>query len=153
MTICNTEQSLSDRTLISLPRKPIHPILGSFSAAYFTGALATDIAYWRTADVIWETFSDWLLVAGMIMASLAIMVFWIDLVVTKQTRTSTWPSAIAYGLAVLLSFVNAFVHSRDGYTAVVPAGLILSALVVVILLISTVMGRVVFRPRQVGERT
>jgi uncharacterized membrane protein len=34
----------------------------------------------------------------------------------------------------LLSLLNAFVHSRDGYTAVVPTGLTLSALVVAILL-------------------
>jgi uncharacterized membrane protein len=37
----------------------------------------------------------------------------------------------------MLAFVNAFVHSRDGYTAVVPDGLILSILVVVILIFTT----------------
>jgi uncharacterized membrane protein len=45
---------------------------------------------------------------------------------------------IAYAIAVLLSLINAFVHSRDGYTAVVPAGVTLSALVVVLLLTAKV---------------
>ena len=32
-----------------------------------------------------------------------------------------------------VSFLNAMVHSRDGWTAVVPDGLILSAMVVILL--------------------
>jgi uncharacterized membrane protein len=37
-------------------------------------------------------------------------------------------------VAALLSVLNAFIHSRDGYTAVVPQGLALSAIVAVLLL-------------------
>jgi uncharacterized membrane protein len=40
----------------------------------------------------------------------------------------------------LLSLINAFVHSRDGYTAVVPTGLTLSGLVLVIVLLMGLMG-------------
>ena len=54
------------------------------------------------------------------------MAFVIDLVRGKQIRTLAWPHAVGYVLAVLLSLMNAFVHSRDGYTAVVPTGLTLS---------------------------
>ena len=43
--------------------------------------------------------------------------------------------------ASVLSLVNAFVHSRDGYTAVVPTGLILSATVLLILLIARLYHR------------
>ena len=48
-----------------------------------------------------------------------------------------WLYIIGNLVAVLLALVNAFVHSRDGYTAVVPTGLILSAVVVVILAITS----------------
>ena len=37
---------------------------------------------------------------------------------------------------LVLSIINVFVHSRDAYTSVVPTGLILSALVVLILLVT-----------------
>jgi len=111
-------------------------MLVPFPIACFAGALVTDIVYWRSADVMWETFSDWLITAGMIMAGLAIIAFLIDLVGGKQIRTLAWPHAVGYVLAVLLSLLNAFVHSRDGYTAIVPTGLTLSALVVVILLVT-----------------
>jgi uncharacterized membrane protein len=48
---------------------------------------------------------------------------------------------IGYALAVFLSLVNAFVHSRDGYTAVVPTGLMLSGLVIVVLVLTALVGR------------
>jgi uncharacterized membrane protein len=41
---------------------------------------------------------------------------------------------------MLVALLNVFVHSRDGYTAVVPTGLTLSACVVAILLIFIVTG-------------
>jgi len=90
----------------------------------------------QSVAVMWETFSDWLLTAGMIIAGLAIIAFVIDVVGGKQIRTLTWPHAVGYVLAVLLSLVNAFVHSRDGYTAVVPTGLALSGLVVAVLILT-----------------
>jgi uncharacterized membrane protein len=61
-----------------------------------------------------------------------------------------WPHAVGYALAVLLSLLNAFVHSRDGYTAVVPTGLALSGLVVVILLITGWAGRALIARRGEG---
>jgi uncharacterized membrane protein len=74
----------------------------------------------------------------------------IDVVRGKRSRTLAWPHAVGYVLAVLLSLLNAFVHSRDGYTAVVPTGLTLSALVVVILLIAGWAGRALIARRREG---
>jgi uncharacterized membrane protein len=50
----------------------------------------------------------------------------------------------------LLSLINVFVHSRDGYTAVVPTGLTLSALVVVVLIITGSLGSALVRRRRIG---
>ena len=117
-------------------RRPIHKMLVSFSAAYFAGALVTDLVYWQMPDVVWERFSIWLITAGLIMAGLATIAYVIDLAARRLIDTPTWPRAVGYALAVLLSLINAFVHSRDGYTAVVPTGLMLSGLVVVVLLLT-----------------
>ena len=46
---------------------PIHPMLVPFPIACFIGALLTDIAYARTADIMWANFSAWLLAVGIIM--------------------------------------------------------------------------------------
>jgi uncharacterized membrane protein len=134
-------------------RQPFLPMLVPFPIACFAGAFVTDLVYWRTTAVMWETFSDWLITAGLILAGLAIIAFVIDFAGGKQIRTLAWPHAIGYALAVLLSLTNAFVHSRDGYTAVVPTGLALSGLVLVILLFTGWAGSALVYRHRVGVST
>jgi uncharacterized membrane protein len=118
----------------------VQRLLVWFSAAYFTGALVTDLAYWRMLDVMWERFSIWLITAGLILAGLAAIAYVIDLASSRQIDRPAWPSVVGYALAALLSLINVFVHSRDAYTAVVPTGLMLSVLVVVVLLLTALVG-------------
>jgi uncharacterized membrane protein len=137
--------------LTAKPRgRPIHKMLVSFSAAYFAGALITDLVYWQIPDVLWERFSIWLIVAGMIMAGFAAIAYVIDLAGGRQIDTPAWPRAVGYAIAVLLSLMNAFVHSRDGYTAVVPTGLMLSGLVIVVLLLTAWVGTALANHHRVG---
>jgi uncharacterized membrane protein len=120
--------------------RPIHTIPAAFSAAYFVGALVTDLLYLQTPDVMWERFSIWLISAGMILAGVAVVAYVVDLFTGRQIDRPAWPRAIGYALVILLSLINAFVHSRDGYTAVVPTGLVLSGLVTVVLLLTALTG-------------
>jgi uncharacterized membrane protein len=150
MIISAANHNTSDRMDLPFSAEPIHPILVSFPIAYFTAAFVTDLVYSQTAAVLWETFSVWLITAGLIMAGIAAIAFVIDLVRGRQIRALAWPHAVGYGLAVLLSLVNAFVHSRDGYTAVVPTGLTLSGLVVLILMVMGWSGRVLIARRRQG---
>jgi uncharacterized membrane protein len=128
----------------------ILPMLVPFPIACFAGALVTDLAYWQTTDVLWERFSIWLVTVGMILAGVAAIAGVIDLVSGRSMRNLAWPHAVGYVLAVGLSLINAFVHSRDGYTAIVPTGLALSALVVVILLFTGWFGSALVRRNLVG---
>ena len=144
--ICDANLRLTTR-----PRgRPIHKILVSFSAAYFAGALVTDLVYWQIPDVLWERFSIWLITAGLIMAGLAAIAYVIDLAGGRQIDRPAWPRVAGYALAVLLSLINAFVHSRDGYTAVVPTGLLLSGLVILVLLLTAWIGMTLSNRHRVG---
>ena len=125
-------------------------MLVSFSAAYFVGALVTDLAYWQVPDVVWERFSIWLIAAGLVMAGLAAIAYAIDLAGGRQIDRPAWPRIIGYAIAVSLSLINAFVHSRDGYTAVVPTGLMLSALVVAVLLLTAGVASALANRHRVG---
>jgi uncharacterized membrane protein len=87
-------------------------------------------------DVMWERFSIWLIMAGLVAAGLAVVAYVADLAGGRRIDRPLWPRAVGYALAVLLALINAFVHSRDGYTAVVPTGLMLSGLVVAVLLLT-----------------
>jgi uncharacterized membrane protein len=130
--------------------QPILPMLVPFPIACFAGALFTDLMYWRSVDVMWERFSIWLITVGLIMAGVAVIAGVIDLALGKRFRALGWPHAVGYALAVLLSLMNAFVHSRDAYTAVVPMGLTLSGLVVIILLITGWVGSALVHRHRTG---
>ncbi len=131
--------------------RPLHKMLVAFSAAYFAGALVTDLVYWQMPDVMWERFSIWLITAGLVVAGFAVAAYVIDLLAGRKIDRPALPRAVGYALAVVLSLINAFVHSRDGYTAVVPAGLTLSGLVIIVLLITARVGMTLANRARVGE--
>jgi uncharacterized membrane protein len=126
-------------------------VLVSFSVAYFTGALVTDLVYWQMPDVLWERFSIWLIVAGLVVAGMATITYLVDLISRRKIDRPAWPRVVGYAVAVLLSLMNAFVHSRDGYTAVVPTGLMLSGLVIVVLLLTSWVGMALENRPRIGE--
>jgi uncharacterized membrane protein len=131
-------------------RRPTHKMLVSFSAAYFAGALITDLVYWQMPDELWERFSIWLITAGLVMAGLSTIAYVIDLAGRRRIDRPVWPRVVGYALAVLLSLINAFVHSRDGYTAVVPTGLMLSGSVVVVLLLTAGVSMALANRHRIG---
>jgi uncharacterized membrane protein len=138
------------RSIASVCGHPIHPMLVPFPIVCFVGAFVTDLVYWRSMSFIWATFSVWLLTAGLIVAAFAAIVGLVDFAANGRIREfrRAWYHLFGNALAIVLSVINVFVHSRDGYTAVVPTGLILSGLVVLILMATAWMGwEMVYRDR------
>ena len=122
--------------------RPIHALLVPFPIAFFLGAFVTDLAYAHTANLSWQYFSVWLITAGLVMGGLAALAGLIDYLGDRQVRAQrpATPHMLLNIAALLLSLLNAFVHSRDGWTAVVPQGLVLSGVVVAILAVSGWLG-------------
>ncbi len=81
----------------------------------------------------WETFSDWLLTFGLVFALVAFIAWLVDVFALKFRPA--WPPFVAATAAAVLSLFNACIHSRDGYTAVAPSGVLLSAIVTLILVL------------------
>ena len=86
------------------------------------------------------------------MTDVTVIAFAIDLIRGKQIDGLAWPHAVGYALAVLLSLLNAFVHSRDGYTAVVPTGLMLSGLTLFVLVLTAAVGMVLENRSRAGDQ-
>ena len=123
--------------------RPIYSALAAVPITCFAGAFITDLAYAYTAQMEWETFSIWLITAGLVMSGVTALAGLTEYIADRAGRAvrPLWPHLIGNTLAVLLSLLNAFVHSRDGYTSVVPTGIMLSALVLVILAVSRIYRR------------
>ncbi|MGR4865112.1 DUF2231 domain-containing protein [Caulobacter sp. LARHSG274] len=143
------------RSTASLFGHPFHVMLVPIPVTCFAGTLFTDIAYWKTANMQWANMSAWLLTAGLVVAVFAVLAGIIDFLGERRIRAlrSAWIHAIGNALALVLSIFNAFVHSRDAYTSVVPTGLVLSALVVLILLVTGWNGWTMVHRHRVGVRS
>jgi uncharacterized membrane protein len=135
-----------------IARHPIHPMLVPFPIACFVGTLLTDLAYWKTAEMMWADFSAWLLFAGLIMGVLAAIAGLIDFLSDRLIRAlaPAWFHMAGNVVVLVLAFFNALVHSRDAWTSVVPAGLTLSALTVLVLLFTGWMGWTMVYRHRVG---
>jgi uncharacterized membrane protein len=114
-------------------RPPIHPRIVGFGATFLMGACVTDVAYAQSDLFQWENFSIWLITAGLALAAAAAVALVFD-AVRHRIAAIDWARFCGFTGAILLSILNAFVHSRDSYTAVVPQGVILSGIVTAILL-------------------
>jgi uncharacterized membrane protein len=142
------------RSTASIGGHPIHAMLVPIPITCFVGTLVTDIAYWGTADMMWADFSAWLLTAGLVASIFAVIAGLVDFLGERRIRTlrQAWIHGVGNALALTLAIFNELVHTRDAYSSVVPSGLILSALVVLILLVTGWMGWDMVYRQQVGVR-
>lgn len=118
----------------------------------FVGALLTDIAYVNTANIQWANFSVWLITAGLVMGGLAALMGLIDYFGDRRVRAArpATPHMLLNIAVWVLQLFNAFVHSRDGWTSVVPTGITLSAISVVLLAVSAWLGHSLVYRHRVG---
>lgn len=138
------------RSTARLGSHPIHPMLVPFAIAGLVGALVTDIAYWKTANIMWADFSSWLITVAVIFGVLAGIAGLVDFIGDRGIRAQSpaWPHAIGNLIVLALAIVNMLVHTHDGWTSVMPWGLTLSAISVLVLLVTGWLGwSLVYRHR------
>jgi uncharacterized membrane protein len=124
---------------------PVHAALAPFPAVCFTLTLFTDVLYWRTADLMWSDFSSWLLLAGLVTGALALVAGLVAALLRRPRRRGGWKHGLLGLLVLGVAFVNSLVHAGDGWTAVVPWGLVLSAVTVVLVILTALLGRALQR--------
>jgi uncharacterized membrane protein len=113
-------------------------------------AFGTDYTYYTTALWQWANFSAWLITAGLIVTLVAAILLVIDFATGRARRLNTGSFVLVIA-AALLSLVNAFVHSRDAWSSVVPQGILLSAVSTLLLLIAGARGWSLAMSRGIGD--
>ncbi len=136
------QNDLTLRPTAQIAHHPIHPMLVPVPIVCFIGALITDITYTVTDEIMWSDFSSWLLLIGLIGGVLAAIAGLTDFVGNRLIRRQTpaWPHLIGNFAALVLAFFNLLIHTRDAWTSVMPAGLILSIVTVLILPVTGWLG-------------
>lgn len=114
---------------------PIHPMVIPFPLTYLVTALATDLAFWATADPFWARASLWLVGAGVIMGLAAAASGLIDFFTIRRAREQTigWIHFVGNTSALLLSLVNWLLRFAEPAAAILPWGLLISIVVAAIL--------------------
>ena len=130
----------------------IYRWLAAFAVVCVTLALGADILYWRTMSLMWVDFSAWLLLVAIVTGCAALPFGAVDFIKRRHTRNRgfAWTHAIVRVLVLLLVFINNLIHASDGWTAVMPWGLTLSALTVLLVVLAGLLGE--FHIRANGDR-
>ncbi len=107
---------------------PIYLLLFPIPVVCFVAALVTDIAYSASAYLMWLHFSEWLIAAGLAFGALAALALVVEFFASHAIRRGGfgWAHLVLFYGALLVELFNAFVHTIDGWTAVVPTGMALS---------------------------
>ena len=138
------------RSTAKIMGHPVHPMLIPFPIGFLVGALLSDMAYWLTRDPFWATASVYLLGAALVFAALAALAGFADFFGDKRVRSlgAARHHMIGNLTAVLLSLFNFVLRLGDAEDALLPNGLILSAIVGLILIYTGWLGgELVYRHR------
>ena len=142
------------RPRIALGGVPVHAMLVPFPIVCFTGALLADLAYVASAgNYQWANFAEWLLAFGELTGALAALFGLIDLFSTPRASRprAAWFHFAGSATILTLGLFNNLVHTRDGWTGVVPTGLTLSVLTVLALIVTGFLGHRLAYIHQRGE--
>lgn len=130
----------------------LHAMLASVPLVCFSLTLVSDVAYWQTSFLMWHNFSSWLLFAGLVFGGLSVLVGVISYIAFPLSRAqeSVLPYAASMAAMLCLALINSFMHAGDGWTAIVPYGLVLSVLTFLLALITAALGRIRYYRYQIA---
>ncbi len=128
---------------------PLHAMLLAGTVPLFLGALLSDIAYQNSFQIQWANFAAWLIAGGLLFAGLALLFALANLIGAERKAGRPVLYFLLLLVTWVLGLINAFEHAKDAW-AMMPTGLVLSAIVAVLAVITAWLG--LSNLRSGGER-
>jgi len=128
------------------PIHPVHAVIIAGTLPLFGGAALSDLAYFRTFEIQWQNFASWLIAGGLVLAGVALVFALFDLAPARRTGARV-VYLLVLAATFIVGFFNALHHARDAWASM-PAGLVMSVIVVILALVATWLG---FCPPRMGE--
>lgn len=122
---------------VAIAGHSIFSLLLAVPVVTFTGALLTDFVYTQSENLMWSNFSAWMILAGLIVGFVAGIFLLIDFGRNAVARTAAGYISLFFFLAAwIVEVFNMLIHNQDGWTSVVPAGIILSIIATLLIWIA-----------------
>ncbi|NJN86157.1 MAG: DUF2231 domain-containing protein [Leptolyngbyaceae cyanobacterium SL_7_1] len=120
---------------VAIAGHPLHPVIVTFPVAFLVTVLATDAAYWLTDDGFWARMSFWLIAGGLVSGVVAAITGMLDFIRIGRVRErrAGWAHMVGNIGVLGLTLINFLLRLNNVEGAVLPTGLILSAVVSVLL--------------------
>lgn len=135
-----TKEMIESR--MSIKGHPIHPTMIHFPVAALLALLATDLAYIYTEDFFWARLGLWLAGIGALGGWLAGLVGLIDLLTVRAIRRliTAWNHALLAVIMLSLASFNWLLRIDDAAAMIVPAGVYISGLTTLMIIITGIQG-------------
>ena len=131
---------------------PIHPMIIVFPIASLAGALVTDIVFATSREPFWAQASLWLIAAGVVTGAIAAVFGVIDFLGNSRIRSlrAAWVHAGGNVIAMVLAIINLLMRLNNPADSIVPLGLLISALIAVLLVVTGWFGGELVYRHKVG---
>ncbi len=129
---------------------PVQVILVVSALPLFLGALLSDWAYSVSFQVQWINFAAWLNAGALVFLGAALL--WSVVAASRSragSRRASWMFVGAIAATFVVGFIGALIHAKDA-AATMPAGLYLSAVVLILTVITIWLG---FDGHRAGDAT
>lgn len=117
---------------------PLHVVFLTGTIPLFLGAMLSDIAYASSYHIQWNNFASWLIAGGLLFAGITLIFAIAGVFRTRLRRRNSVVYAVLLLLTWIIGFLNALIHAKDAWASM-PAGLILSVIITVLICIATWM--------------
>lgn len=121
---------------------PIHPMLVTFPIAFLMGALATDVAFWWTADPFWARAAFWLVGVGLAGGTAAAIAGMTDFFTIPRIRNMIrgWGHFLAAIVVISFASANFMLRWAEPVANVLPWGLLMSLITALMLAFTGYLG-------------
>ncbi|MGH8810834.1 MAG: DUF2231 domain-containing protein [Advenella sp.] len=130
----------------------IYQLFNPIPFGFFVAALIFDVVYFQTAEMMWSKSAAWLITLGLFFAIIPRLINLVHVWIPRG-RSVLAAEKIDFGLnfiGIVAAIANAFIHSRDAY-AVMPSGMILSAVTVACIALALIIASTFYAPRRANH--
>lgn len=134
---------VSNEQMHRLRLHPLHGILLAASLTLFFGVLLSDLAYASSYQIQWSNFASWLIVGGLVFNGIAMLWAIANWLFAHDRSRCFCFYLFLLVVTWVMGVFNSLIHARDAW-AMMPTGLILSAIVFLLACASIWIGFVKF---------